>query len=133
ISPPVVPPAPAARLAELGLDGDFVLQVGRVETRKNQVAALAAVERLDGVTLVVAGPERDAGLSEKLRRSARSRVLGMVDLPTLELLYKRAAAVVVPSLSEGIGLPVIAALARGQAVVAAKSWSLPEPGREAAV
>src|SRR5438552_1783328 len=48
ISPPSVQPAPAARLAELGLDGDFVLQVGRVETRKNQVAALAAVERLDG-------------------------------------------------------------------------------------
>src|SRR6266851_3121407 len=39
--------APAKRLAELGLAGDFVLQVGRVEARKNQSAALAAVERLD--------------------------------------------------------------------------------------
>ena len=133
ISPPVVPPAPAARLAELGLDGDFVLQVGRVETRKNQVAALAAVERLDGVTLVVAGPERDAGLSERLRSSARSRVLGMVDQPTLELLYKRAAAVVVPSLYEGFGLPVLEAMARGKVVVAVKSSSLPEVGGEAAL
>src|SRR5450759_4925345 len=29
------PVAPASRLAELGLDGTFVLQVGRIEARKN--------------------------------------------------------------------------------------------------
>src|SRR6202521_1180075 len=45
--------APPSRLAELGLDGTFVLQVGRIEARKNQAAALAAVERMNGVTLVV--------------------------------------------------------------------------------
>lgn len=123
--------APATRLAQLGLDGTFVLQVGRVEPRKNQAAALAAVERLDGVTLVVAGPERDRGLSEQLRNSTHSRVLGRVDQPTLELLYRRAAAVVVPSLYEGFGLPVLEAMARGKVVVAAKSSSLPEVGGEA--
>src|SRR5450759_852181 len=64
---PQVAPAPASRLAELGLNGNFVLQVGRIETRKNQVAALAAVERLDGVTLAVAGPERDPALAARLR------------------------------------------------------------------
>jgi len=132
-SPPSAAPAPAARLAELGLDGTFVLQVGRVEPRKNQAAALAAVERLDGVTLVVAGPERDMALSEQLRNSTHSRVLGRVDQPTLELLYKRAAAVVVPSLYEGFGLPVLEAMARGKVVVAAKSSSLPEVGGEAAL
>ena len=62
ISPPATPPAPASALNELGLNGTFVLQVGRVETRKNQAAALAAVERLNGVTLVIAGPERDRAL-----------------------------------------------------------------------
>ncbi len=85
--------APASRLHELGVNGNFVLQVGRIEARKNQAAALAAVERLDGVTLVVAGPERDAALAAKLRESPRCRVLGRVDQPTLELLYKRARAV----------------------------------------
>jgi glycosyltransferase involved in cell wall biosynthesis len=123
--------AAASRLAELGIDGNFVLQVGRVEVRKNQTAALAAVERLDGVTLVVAGPERDAALSERLRDSERSVVLGSVDAPTLELLYKRARAVIVPSLYEGFGLPVLEAMARGKVVVAAKSSSLPEVGGEA--
>jgi glycosyltransferase involved in cell wall biosynthesis len=125
--------APTQRLTELGVDGKFVLQVGRVETRKNQAAALAAVERLDGLLLVVAGPERDRGLAEKLRESPRCRVVGMVDPPTLELLYREAQAVVVPSLYEGFGLPVLEAMARGKVVVAAKSSSLPEVGGEAAL
>jgi len=125
--------APPSRLAELGVNGNFVLQVGRIEPRKNQVAALEAVERLDGVTLAVAGPERDPQLSARLRASSRCRVLGMVDKPTLELLYKKAAAVVVPSLYEGFGLPVLEAMARGKVVVAAKSSSLPEVGGEAAL
>ncbi len=125
--------APASRLTELGVNGNFILQVGRIEARKNQTAALAAVERLKGVTLVVAGPERDAQLAAKLRASPRCRVLGRVDQPTLELLYKRARAVVVPSLYEGFGLPVLEAMARGKVVVAAKASSLPEVGGEAAL
>lgn len=132
-SEPAVPAAPASRLAELGLNGNFVLQVGRIEARKNQTAALAAVERMDGVTLVVAGPERDPALAARLRESDRCRVLGRVDQPTLELLYKHAGAVIVPSLYEGFGLPLLEAMARGKVVVAAKSSSLPEVGGEAAL
>ncbi|GAC1504757.1 MAG: glycosyltransferase family 1 protein [Candidatus Dormibacteraceae bacterium] len=125
--------APLSRLAALGGNGNFVLQVGRIEARKNQAAALAAVERLDGVTLVVAGPERDTALADRLRESPRSRVLGRVDQPTLELLYKKARAVIVPSLYEGFGLPLLEAMARGKVVVAAKASSLPEVGGEAAL
>jgi len=125
--------ASAKRLGELGLEGTFVLQVGRIEARKNQAAALAAVERLDGVTLAVAGPERDPALAAMLRASSRCRVLGRVDEPTLELLYRRARAVVVPSLYEGFGLPVLEAMARGQVVVAARASSLPEVGGDAAL
>jgi glycosyltransferase involved in cell wall biosynthesis len=130
---PQVAAAPASRLTELGLNGNFVLQVGRVETRKNQVAALAAVERLDGVILAVAGPERDPALAARLRQSDRCRVLGRVDQATLELLYKRARAVIVPSLYEGFGLPMLEAMARGKVVVAAKASSLPEVGGDAAL
>jgi glycosyltransferase involved in cell wall biosynthesis len=132
-SAPEVGAAPASRLVELGLNGNFVLQVGRIETRKNQTAALAAVERLDGVTLALAGPERDTALAARLRVSPRCRVLGQVDQPTLELLYKRAGAVIVPSLYEGFGLPVLEAMARGKVVVAAKASSLPEVGGDAAL
>ncbi|HSS92353.1 MAG TPA: glycosyltransferase family 1 protein [Candidatus Dormibacteraeota bacterium] len=127
------PAAPVKRLAELGLDGPFVLQVGRIEARKNQAAALAAVERLDGVTVAFAGPERDPALAARLRESPRGRVLGHVDAPSLELLYRRAKAVVVPSLYEGFGLPVLEAMAHGQVVVAARGSSLPEVGGDAAL
>ena len=133
ITTPRAAAAPASRLAELGLDGGFVLQVGRIEARKNQVAALAAVEKLDGVILAVAGPESDPLVSARLKNSARCRVLGVVDQPTLELLYRKAEAVVVPSLYEGFGLPVLEAMARGKVVVAAKSSSLPEVGGEGAL
>lgn len=131
IGPPSSSAAPSSRLSDLGLNGTFVLQVGRVERRKNQAAALAAVEKLEGVTLVAAGPERDHALSEQLRNSTQCRVLGRVDQPLLELLYKRATAVIVPSLYEGFGLPVLEAMARGKVVVAAKASSLPEVGGEA--
>ena len=133
-SKPEVAPAPTSRLVELGLNGSFVLQVGRIETRKNQAAALAAVERLgDGVKLAVAGPERDPALAARLRESDRCRVLGQVDQPTLELLYQRASAVIVPSLYEGFGLAMLEAMARGKVVVAAKASSLPEVGGDAAL
>jgi glycosyltransferase involved in cell wall biosynthesis len=89
------------------------------------------VERLDGITLALAGTERDRELAVRLRSSSRCRVLGRVDAPTLELLYRRAKAVVVPSLYEGFGLPVLEAMTRGQVVVAARSSSLPEVGGDA--
>jgi glycosyltransferase involved in cell wall biosynthesis len=132
-TPPRKPAVSASVFEKLGLDGKFVLQVGRIEPRKNQAAALAAVEQLDGVTLAVAGPPRDSALASRLARSPRCRVLGAVDQTTLDVLYDRAAAVVVPSLYEGFGLPVLEAMARGKVVVAAKVSSLPEVGGEAAL
>jgi glycosyltransferase involved in cell wall biosynthesis len=131
--PPVEKAPPAARLKALGISGRYVLQVGRVEPRKNQLAALAGVERLPGVTLVVAGPERDAEMAAKLRASARCKVLGVVERPTLELLYAHASAVVVPSLYEGFGLPVLEAMSRGRVVIAARNSSLPEVGGDCAL
>lgn len=125
--------ASESRLQELGVKGDFVLQVGRIEARKNQPAALAAVERLENTTLVLAGPERDRAMAARLRASSRCRVLGVVDATTLDLLYQRARAVVVPSLYEGFGLPVLEAMSRGQVVVAARNSSLPEAGGDAAI
>src|SRR5207248_10064802 len=65
--------------------------------------------------------------------STHCRVLGMVDQPMPELLYELAGAVAVPSLYDGLGLPVLEAMPRGKVVVAAKSSSLPEVGGDAAL
>lgn len=128
---PRVEPASMSRLAELGLTGDFILQVGRVEVRKNQVASVAAVERVPGMILAIAGPEADSALASRLKKSQSVRVLGRVDQATLELLYRTAKAVLVPSLYEGFGIPVLEAMSRGQVVVAARTSSLPEVGGDA--
>jgi glycosyltransferase involved in cell wall biosynthesis len=133
---PACPPDPEAaraRAAELGIDRPFVLHVGRVEPRKNQVAALRAVERLPDLVLVSVGEVMDAGVGAMLEASSRCRRLGRLPQPDLEALYACAAALVFPSLYEGFGLPVLEAMRRGVPVVTAAVSSLPEVGGEAAL
>jgi glycosyltransferase involved in cell wall biosynthesis len=132
------PPSPlpddeaGRRLATLGVDGPFVLHVGRVEHKKNQLTALAAAERLPGMLFVSAGSLTDPDLVTQLRRSRRSRVLGRVEREDVEALYQRAAAFCFPSLYEGFGFPILEAMQRGVPVVTARVSSLPEVGGDAA-
>jgi glycosyltransferase involved in cell wall biosynthesis len=133
--PPVsslTPEAAQRRLVELGIDRPFVLHVGRVEVRKNQVTALQAVERQPDLLLACAGPVADAAMAARLQ-SPRCRLLGRVAEADLEALYACAEALVFPSLYEGFGLPVLEAMRRGLPVVTAAVSSLPEVGGDAAV
>jgi glycosyltransferase involved in cell wall biosynthesis len=52
--------------------------------------------------------------------------------PALQRLYRSAKAVLVPSLVEGFGIPVLEAMASGTPVIASRSSSLTEVGGEAA-
>lgn len=58
---------------------------------------------------------------------------GRVDDATLGALYRGAAALAVPSLSEGFGLPALEAMARGCPVVASNAGALPEVVGDAGV
>jgi len=134
--PPPCPPDPEAaraRVAALGVDRPFVLHVGRVEPRKNQVAALEAVERLPDLLLVSVGAVSDGGMGARLAESPRCRQLGRLPDADVEALYAAAEALVFPSLYEGFGLPVLEAMRRGVPVVTAAVSSLPEVGGDAAV
>jgi glycosyltransferase involved in cell wall biosynthesis len=122
-----------SRTARLGIDRPFVLHLGRVEARKNQRTALAAVERLPDLLLVSAGPVVDEELAGRLRASERCRLLGTVTAEDREALYRGAEALVFPSLYEGFGLPVLEAMLRGLPVVTAAVSSLPEVGGAAAL
>jgi len=59
-------------------------------------------------------------------------VLGRVAFDELPALYRRASALVFPSLSEGFGIPLVEAMASGCPVACASAGSLPEIGGDAA-
>jgi glycosyltransferase involved in cell wall biosynthesis len=113
------------------LQGQYVLAVGAVQSRKNQLAAAEAVSAL-GLELVVVGPEKDRAVADELRRRG-ARLEGYVDIDRLAELYRGAACLVQTSAFEGFGLPVIEAMASGTPVVAVREPALVEVAGDAAV
>ena len=120
---PVFSPGEGAR--------DYVLAVGAIQARKNQLAALEAATAV-GLPLVVAGPEKDSSLADELRRRG-ARLEGYVEPERLAELYRGAACLVQPSRFEGFGLPVLEAMASGTPVVATREPALEEVAGDAAV
>jgi glycosyltransferase involved in cell wall biosynthesis len=111
--------------------GSYVLAVGAIQRRKNQLAALAAATEV-GLPLVVVGPEKDRALADELRRGG-ARLEGYAEPERLADLYRGAACLVQPSRFEGFGLPVLEAMASGIPVVATPEPALEEVAGDAAV
>jgi glycosyltransferase involved in cell wall biosynthesis len=120
----------------------YLLMVGTLEPRKNHAAALQALARLKAWgwphrLLLVGGR---GWLFEPIRAQIDALGLGGdvefagyvpdADLPPL---YTGTAAVLVPSLYEGFGFPVLEAQACGAPVVASNASSLPEVAGGAAL
>ncbi len=107
----------------------YVLHAGSASTRKNLpalAAAWRAVADVDaGVELVLVGPP-DGRKRVLFDGVPRTHLVTDVATPELASLMAGAAVVVVPSIYEGFGMPVIEAMAAGSPVVAAAATSLPE-------
>jgi glycosyltransferase involved in cell wall biosynthesis len=110
---------------------DYLLSVGAIQSRKNQLAALEAATAV-GLPLVLAGPAKDPALAAELRGRG-ARLEGYVETERLAELYRGAACLVQPSRYEGFGLPVVEAMASGTPVVAVPDAALTEVAGDAAV
>jgi len=122
-----------------GVRMPYVLHVGDLHPRRDLMTALRAVLTVGqrqapgtpALQLVCAG--QDHGAADALRLASADagteNVLilpGQVSEDVLLSLYRRAVALVYPSLYEGFGLPVLEAMACGTPVVAARAGSVPE-------
>lgn len=129
-------PLDASTRRVLGLEGPYILHAGGASERKNLPALADAWARIAGshpcITLALSGPPHPRR-TELFRALPRVSLLGRVDGALLPGLIASAEAVVVPSLHEGFGLPVLEAMAAGTVVVAADTSSLPEVAGGAAV
>ena len=133
LSGPISGATVAAVRNRFGLPERYVLAVGTLEPRKGLdvlLDALAAEPARDVLLVVVGQPgwgETDMTAEAGRRGIAdRVRVLGRLPDDQLAAVLAGAAAAVVPSRSEGFGLPLLEAMTRGIPVIHSDAAALVE-------
>ena len=125
----------AAVLEWLGIHGPFVLFVGTLEPRKGVTDLLEAHARLRAsrpdLGLVLAGPPGWGEAPDVARPGVIAT--GAVGDAELDVLYRSATVLALPSQYEGFGLPVIEAMARSCPVVVSDAACLPEVAGDAGI
>jgi len=129
--------------AKYGLTGlEYVLSVGTVQPRKNYARVIEALAMLRAaghdLHYAIAGGKGwlEDEIHPALDRTGMSpfvHLLGFVDDEDLPALYSGACMLVLPSLYEGFGLPLLEAMACGSPVITSNISSLPEVAGEAAL
>jgi len=124
------PTAREATRIELGLHAPTLLSVGHLIERKGHDRVIAALSKLPGYSLLVAGegPERAAleALAASHGVTGRVRFLGSVPHRNLARIYSAADALVLASSREGWPNVLLEAMACGTPVVASNVWGAPE-------
>jgi glycosyltransferase involved in cell wall biosynthesis len=140
--PDHVAPVPEDELrGRLGLgERPIVLTVSAKRPHKNLERLFEAFGRLpEASDAVLVVPGYATTFEEELRRltplRARDRIrfAGWVEDGELDGLYRAATCLILPSLAEGFGLPVLEAMTRGTPVACSNASSLPEVAGGAAL
>lgn len=116
------------------LPAEYILCVGTIEHRKNQLSIIKALPLLEKKTpLVIVG--KQTAYQQVLEREIKKfgfedRVFILNHVPNSDLpaIYQGASLFVYPSYYEGFGIPVLEALVSGIPVIAGKGSCLEEAG-----
>lgn len=129
--------------AKYGLNNTpFILSVGTVQPRKNYSRIIHALARLrqQGIDIHYAIVGGKGWLEDEMYQTIEDtnlqdyvHLLGFVDDEDLPALYTSSECLVITSLYEGFGLPILEAMACGTPVITSNSSSLPEVAGKAGI
>lgn len=126
--------------SKYGLNTSYLLTLGSIDPRKNFKRTVEAwkecqqEEGLDDYVLAIAGASnKNFGDLDVDFDDNAIKLLGYVDDEDLPALYSAATGLLLPSLFEGFGLPVIEAMACGTPVITSNTTALDEISEKAAL
>ncbi|MBR1517005.1 MAG: glycosyltransferase family 4 protein [Bacteroidales bacterium] len=122
------------------LPNNYLVCVGTVEERKNQLSVVRAMQQVpEDISLVIVGRLRGSYGSmvldeiERLKLRKRVIVIDDADFDDFPYLYALSRGAVYMSLFEGFGIPIVEALCCGVPVLTSNCSSMPEAGGDAAI
>jgi glycosyltransferase involved in cell wall biosynthesis len=128
--------------ARYRLPSRFLLYSGAIYPPKNFTRLIQAYARVGpalGIPLVIAGgenrflSEQEVHLPDRLGLQAWVLRPGWIDLQSLPAVYQMAEALLLPSLYESFGLPIVEAMASECPVVTSNCYGAKEIAQDAAV
>ena len=113
-----------------GIEDRFVLNVGNIEPRKNQLRLAEAMKAFPTLKLVLVGHARDPGYLRQVREVGVEQILYLGPLahhsPLLRSAYKACELFALPSLLETPGLAALEAAVQGARLVLTQEGSCME-------